>query len=88
MSSSRVSISARRLLRNTRPFSTSLREEARNMGAWSYVNQMLPGLLRGTFPWSCISRPVSASPATGSASRHKLEQERLVRDALGREAKS
>jgi 2-oxoglutarate dehydrogenase E1 component len=63
-----------------------VQEEPKNMGPWPYVNRELPGLLLGSFPWSCVSRPLSASPATGSATRHKREQARLVEDALGRGA--
>ena len=46
----------------------------------------LPGLLAGTYSWSCVSRPLSASPATGSPGRHKREQARLMADAFGRES--
>src|SRR5262245_26218145 len=52
-------------------------EEPANMGAWSYVRDLLP--------WArCASRPAAASPATGSQQRHKLEQQQLVADALQR----
>jgi 2-oxoglutarate dehydrogenase E1 component len=60
-----------------------VQEEARNMGAWYYMARNIPPLIAGTFRWSGISRPMSASPATGSASRHKLEQARLIEEALG-----
>jgi 2-oxoglutarate dehydrogenase E1 component len=63
-----------------------VQEEPKNMGAWPYMNRELPGLVLGSFPWSCVSRPLSASPATGSATRHKREQARLVEDAFGRGA--
>ena len=33
---------------------------------------------------SCVSRPESASPATGSHSAHKLEQERLIERAFAK----
>ncbi len=61
-----------------------VQEEARNMGAWAYMNRELPSLLAGIFPWSCVSRPLSASPATGSMTRHKREQARLISDAFGK----
>jgi 2-oxoglutarate dehydrogenase E1 component len=61
-----------------------VQEEPKNMGPWPYINRELPGLLLGSFPWSCVSRPLSASPATGSATRHKREQARLVDDAFGK----
>ena len=60
-----------------------VQEEPRNMGAWSYMNRDLPSYLAGIFPWSCVSRPHSASPATGSMARHKREQARLIEDAFG-----
>jgi 2-oxoglutarate dehydrogenase E1 component len=61
-----------------------VQEEARNMGAWAYMNRELPALLAGIFPWSCVSRPLSASPATGSMTRHKREQARVITDAFGK----
>jgi len=59
-----------------------VQEEPRNMGAWEFVNLHLSPLLRGFSEFSCISRPSSASPAAGSATRHKLEQEGLVNQAI------
>ena len=41
-----------------------VQEEPKNMGAWTYVNRELPGLLSGAHPWSGVTRPLSASPAT------------------------
>ena len=61
-----------------------VQEEARNMGAWAYMNRELPSLLAGIFPWSCVSRPLSASPAAGSMARHKREQARVISDAFGK----
>ncbi len=61
-----------------------VQEEPKNMGAWPYMNRELPGLLLGTFPWSCVSRPLSASPAAGSEKRHKAEQAKLIEDAFGK----
>ncbi len=61
-----------------------VQEEPKNMGAWPYINRELPGLLLGLFPWACVSRPLSASPATGSEKRHKLEQAKLIEDAFGK----
>jgi 2-oxoglutarate dehydrogenase E1 component len=60
-----------------------VQEEARNMGAWHFMSRNIPPLILSSFRWSGISRPFSASPATGSASRHKLEQLKLVEEALG-----
>jgi 2-oxoglutarate dehydrogenase E1 component len=56
-------------------------EEPSNMGAWDYVSARLAPRLAS--PLLLVSRPPSASPAAGSATRHKLEQEQLVREALG-----
>ncbi len=56
-------------------------EEPSNMGAWDYVAARLAPRLPS--PIQLVSRPPSASPASGSATRHKLEQEQLVREALG-----
>jgi len=61
-----------------------VQEEPKNMGAWAYMNRELQGLLAGLFHWSCVSRPLSASPATGSTKRHALEQARLMADAFGK----
>jgi 2-oxoglutarate dehydrogenase E1 component len=59
-----------------------VQEEPRNMGAWSFMDLHLSPLLRGSFAFSCITRPASASPAAGSATRHRLEQEAIVQQAL------
>ena len=53
-----------------------------NMGAWRYLRAKLGERLFGRFPLRVVSRPESASPATGSASSHKLEQERLLEAAF------
>jgi 2-oxoglutarate dehydrogenase E1 component len=60
-----------------------VQEEPRNMGAWDFVQLHLSPLLRGWGDFSCISRPPSASPAAGSHTRHRLEQEGLVNQAIG-----
>jgi 2-oxoglutarate dehydrogenase E1 component len=64
-----------------------VQEEPRNMGAWSTMELNLSPLLRGQAEFSCISRPPSASPASGSATRHKLEQEGLVNQAISAPAR-
>ncbi|WP_243337344.1 2-oxoglutarate dehydrogenase E1 component [Anaeromyxobacter soli] len=56
-------------------------EEPSNMGAWDYVNAHLAPRLPSRI--ALVSRGPSASPAAGSATRHRLEQEQLVREALG-----
>jgi 2-oxoglutarate dehydrogenase E1 component len=62
-------------------------EEPKNQGAWSYIEPELEALLtkigaRATRA-RYAGRAASASPATGLASRHKAEQETLVKEALG-----
>jgi 2-oxoglutarate dehydrogenase E1 component len=59
-----------------------VQEEPWNMGAWYYMQARLPSLVGNRFPLSCVSRPESASPATGSMSAHKLEQEHLIQRAF------
>jgi 2-oxoglutarate dehydrogenase E1 component len=59
-------------------------EEPSNMGAWDYIDARLAPRLPS--PVRLVARAPSASPAAGSATRHKLEQEQLVRDALGEPA--
>jgi 2-oxoglutarate dehydrogenase E1 component len=58
-----------------------VQEEPFNMGAWYYMRARLPEMLEGR-PLSYVSRPESASPATGSLGAHKIEQARLVDQAL------
>ena len=61
-------------------------EEPENMGAWSFVDRRLEQVLvdlkvKNNRP-SVISRPVSASPATGLLKRHEVEQKQIVDEAL------
>jgi len=61
-------------------------EEPKNQGYWTFVEPNIEWVLgkikakaqRPRF----VGRAASASPATGLASRHKLEQEALIADAL------
>jgi 2-oxoglutarate dehydrogenase E1 component len=59
-----------------------VQEEPQNMGAWSYLRCRFLNQLCGRFPFEGVTRPASASPATGSASSHKLEQQQLVDQAF------
>ncbi|HZV34339.1 MAG TPA: 2-oxoglutarate dehydrogenase E1 component, partial [Verrucomicrobiae bacterium] len=59
-----------------------VQEEPENMGACRYINAKFGDVLRKRFPFACISRPESASPATGSHNSHRLEQEQLLAQAL------
>ena len=60
-----------------------VQEEPENMGAWRYLHERLGATLRGHLPLRPVCRPESASPATGSAGAHKLEQEQLMQRAFG-----
>ena len=68
------------------PFPTSaklvwVQEEPWNMGAWFFLRARLPAVFVGR-DIECVARPESASPATGSSGAHKIEQARLVDQAL------
>ncbi len=60
-----------------------VQEEPRNMGALDFVRPYLQGLMGGRGV-ATITRPESASPATGSATGHTLEQAALVAFAFAR----
>jgi 2-oxoglutarate dehydrogenase E1 component len=59
-----------------------VQEEPWNSGAWYFMNARMPAMLGGRMQLRCVSRAESASPATGSNAAHKLEQERLIEEAL------
>ncbi len=59
-----------------------VQEEPRNMGAWSFLRRQLRTDIVDRWPLSCVSRPESASPATGSAAAHKMEQAQLIDKAF------
>jgi multifunctional 2-oxoglutarate metabolism enzyme len=52
------------------------------MGAWSYVAPRIYAELRDGQKLTFVGRTASASPATGSAKVHAVEQDRLVSQAL------
>jgi len=58
-----------------------VQEEPENMGAWWYLHLAFERLFKRR-SLSVVSRPASASPATGSAIRHKEQQERLLTAAF------
>jgi 2-oxoglutarate dehydrogenase E1 component len=59
-----------------------VQEEPRNMGAWYFINARREEFFRGRHPLSLVSRPESASPATGSKAAHDLEQKLLMDEAF------
>ncbi len=60
-----------------------VQEDPENMGAWRYLRVRFGERLLGRYPFQGIHRPASSSPATGSASSHKLEQKQLLATAFG-----
>lgn len=58
-------------------------EEPENMGAWTYLRVRLGERVFGRWPLSVVARDESASPATGSASSHRMEQQELIHKAFG-----
>jgi len=59
-----------------------VQEEPANMGAYSYVRPLLDRLA-GDVPMLKVTRTASASPATGSAKAHELEEKTLIDLAFG-----
>ena len=59
-----------------------VQEEPANMGAWRYLFARFGDRLMGTWPFSAVCRPASASPATGWHELHKIEQQKLLKAAF------
>jgi 2-oxoglutarate dehydrogenase E1 component len=59
-----------------------VQEEPTNMGASWFLSREFGPRLFDRFPLTTVARPASASPATGSASRHKQQQAKLVAAAF------
>ena len=59
-----------------------LQEEPENMGAWTFVHRRLHRLLREDYTLRHVSRPESASPASGSHSVHQRQQADLLTGAF------
>jgi 2-oxoglutarate dehydrogenase E1 component len=55
-----------------------VQDEPENMGPWRFLRNLLSDRVYGSYPLSVVCRPASASPATGSAKSHKLEEQRLM----------
>ncbi|HKI57410.1 MAG TPA: 2-oxoglutarate dehydrogenase E1 component [Trueperaceae bacterium] len=58
-----------------------VQEEPENMGGWRFMRVKWGDRLLGR-PFLGVSRPASASPATGSGAAHRLEQAELIRTAF------
>jgi len=59
-----------------------VQDEPRNQGPWPYLSMHLPALLER--PVQVVSRPESASPATGTAKKHQVQQATLIEQAFAR----
>ena len=60
-----------------------VQEEPANMGAWNFIRIHFGEQLFKRFPLTGIARGESATPATGSAKRHKQEQSEIIHRAFG-----
>jgi len=60
-----------------------VQEEPENMGAWWFLRMQFGESMFSRLPFSGIFRRAGASPATGSASSHRLEQDELIASAFG-----
>lgn len=58
-----------------------VQEEPRNMGAWPFVRMRFGDTIFGR-QLTGISRAESASPATGSGTSHKIEQQAILKQAF------
>jgi 2-oxoglutarate dehydrogenase E1 component len=59
-----------------------LQEEPANQGPWTFMRPRLLETLAENIDLLYIGRAESASPAEGSLSRHKAQQERIIEEAL------
>jgi 2-oxoglutarate decarboxylase len=59
-----------------------LQDEPENMGPWAFAHGRLHRLVRDRFALRHVSRPESASPATGSGALHALEHDDILTRAL------
>jgi 2-oxoglutarate dehydrogenase E1 component len=59
-----------------------VQEEPENMGAWHFLRTRFSGGRFRRYPISAVTRPSSASPATGSSRAHRMEQDELIEKAF------
>jgi 2-oxoglutarate dehydrogenase E1 component len=60
-----------------------VQEEPMNFGAFPHMHLRIPALLGQGVEWSYVGRPKRSSASEGYTSVHNLEQQRIVREALG-----
>lgn len=65
-----------------------VQEEPLNMGAWDFIRAQIKQLLPGRHYLECIGRDRSASPATGSFRRHKMEYDTIISTLYGEKGAS
>jgi 2-oxoglutarate dehydrogenase E1 component len=65
-----------------------VQEEPFNMGAWNYLRPRLRTLTDDRLPLHYVGRPESSSPAEGSSTLHRINQEELIEQAFGFEKKA
>ena len=63
-----------------------VQEEPRNMGAWTYIQPLIDGLLPEGCELQYVGRPARASTAEGTSESHAREQSRIIEEALRGEA--
>ncbi len=59
-----------------------VQEEPENMGAWRFIQAHLRDTVFAGRTLHGVTRPASASPATGSAAAHRIEQDKLIEEAF------
>ncbi|MEZ6040415.1 MAG: 2-oxoglutarate dehydrogenase E1 component [Planctomycetaceae bacterium] len=59
-----------------------VQEEPANMGAWGFLRYRFGNTLLNKYSYIGVSRPESASPATGSGTSHKIEQQVILKEAF------
>ncbi|MEZ6068464.1 MAG: 2-oxoglutarate dehydrogenase E1 component [Planctomycetaceae bacterium] len=62
-----------------------VQDEPENMGAWGFLKLRFCHRLLDRFPFRGVTRPASASPATGSGRSHRVEQDRLLAAAFAQD---